>query len=249
MTNKLVFLQKMDELKNLGIKSGFRLTKQQVDDFFKPDCLNEEQMVLLGEYLKVKKIQLEGMTSSEENVAPVRPLEPEEITFQQQYEEELKLIKTCSREELENLCERAKNGEEVTGILAEAFLPFVYREALRYQGGTVLLGDLVQEANLAMILAIGELTSATGNFKEFIMQKVRFSLDSIAEGEKDQNLEAEKIAKKLNQLLDLMEVLNKDGVDYTIEDIAEGVEMDLTELGELLRIAGEEVPQEENQNE
>ena len=46
-----------------------------------------------------------------------------------------------------------------------------------------------------------------------------------------------------------MDVLNKDGVDYTIEDIADGMEMDLAELGELLRIAGEEVPEEENQDE
>ena len=112
-----------------------------------------------------------------------------------------------------------------------------------------MLGDLVQVANLAMILAIGELSCAKSNLWEFIMEKVRFTLDSIAEGEKDLNLEAKKVAMKLNQLLDLMEVLNKDGIDYTIEDIADGMEMDLAELGELLRIAGEEVPEEENQEE
>ena len=249
MTNKLKFLQKMDELKDLGIKSGFQLTKKQVDDFFKPDLLNEEQMVLLGEYLKVKKIRLEGYVSVEENVTPLRPLEPEEVSFQQMYEEELKAVKTCNADELEKLCERAKMGEEVTSVLSEAFLPLVYKEALRYQGGTVLLGDLVQEANLAMILAIGELSCAKSNLWEFIMEKVRFTLDSIAEGEKDLNLEAKKVAMKLNQLLDLMEVLNKDGIDYTIEDIADGMEMDLAELGELLHIAGEEVPEEENQEE
>ena len=42
MTNKLKFLQKMDELKDLGIKSGFQLSKKQVDDFFKPDLMNIE---------------------------------------------------------------------------------------------------------------------------------------------------------------------------------------------------------------
>ncbi len=245
MTNKLKFLQKIDELKDLGVKSGFRLTKEQVEQFFLPDQLNEEQMNLLGEYLKVKQVLLEGYSATTTEADTTRELEPEEQSFKQLYEEELKLLGVGNKEEIAQLCERARLGEDVSGLLSEAFLPIVYEEALKYQGCAMMLGDLVQEANLSLILAIGELTGDEQDVYGFIMDKVSFTLDSLTEGEKERNLEAKRVATKLNRLLDLVETLNKDHFDYTIEDIAAGMEMDLEELEELLRIAGEDATQED----
>lgn len=245
MTNKLDFLKKIDDLKELGIKNGFRLSREQVKEFFKPEGLSEEQMNLLGEYLKVKKVYLEGYVPEPQMAKPGRPLEAEELLFQEIYEGELRELRSFDEEEKRLLFSKAQRGEDVTSELSEALLPWAYEEALRYQGNAILLGDLVQEANLALILAISELPKSEGNGQEFLAEKVRFTLDSLLEGEKDQNLEAEKVAGKLNQLLDLIEVLNKEGTDYTVEDIAQGMEVDLSELEELLRIAGEEVEEAE----
>lgn len=66
-------------------------------------------------------------------------------------------------------------------------------------------------------------------------------MESLVEGEVDLNLEARRIAEKLNQLIDVMEVLKNEQIEYTLEDVAAAMELDTEEIEELLRVAGEDL--------
>lgn len=239
MTNKLSFLTKIEELKDKGVLNGFHLSQQQVQDFFSPDSLTTEQIALLGEYLMTKKVYLEGYEPKKKDRIITKPLTEEEIRFKEVYELELGQLDVYTEKQQEEFFERAKNGEEVASEIAESMLVEVFEEALGYSGRNILLGDLVQEANLSLLLAALELVEVEEDYKQYIQKKVRFTLESLVDGEMDSNLEANRIAEKLNQLLDVMEVLKKEQVEYTVEDVAAAMELDTEEIEELLRVAGE----------
>lgn len=241
MTNKLSFLTKIEELKDKGVLNGFRLSQKQVQDFFSPEELTKEQLELLGEYLLTKKVFLEGYEPKVVEKIMMKPLTQEELRFKETYELELAQLENYTLNQQEELFKRVKNGEDVASKVAESMLKEVYEEALRYSGRDVLLGDLVQEANLSLLLAAMELVDIQEDGKQYLQKKVRFTLEGLVEGEMDLNLEARRIAEKLNQLIDVMEVLKNEQIEYTLEDVAAAMELDTEEIEELLRVAGEDL--------
>ena len=241
MTNKLSFLARIEELKDKGVLNGFRLSQKQVQDFFSPDGLTSEQLELLGEYLLTKKVYLEGYEPKMAEKIMTKPLTQDELRFKETYELELDQLEKYTINQQEDLIERGKNGEDVSSEIAESMLKEVYEEALRYSGRDVLLGDLVQEANLSLLLAAMELVEIQEDGKQYLQKKVRFTMESLVEGEVDLNLEARRIAEKLNQLIDVMEVLKNEQIEYTLEDVAAAMELDTEEIEELLRVAGEDL--------
>ena len=103
------------------------------------------------------------------------------------------------------------------------------------------MGDLVQEANLKAftLLEEGKLIQESEILKALV-REIELTLKAfIAKGE-DTNLETNKIADKLNQLVEAGEVLKEQNVDYSIEDLAEFLDIPVEEIEKLLKIAGEE---------
>lgn len=248
MTNKLSFLTKIEELKDKGVENGFQLSQKQAEDFFAPDCLTKEQMELLGEYLMTKKVYLEGYEPKKVEQIPTKPLTQEELKFKEVYELELDQLDSYTAKQQEEFFYRGKNGEEVASEIAESMLVEVFEEALKYSGRNILLGDLVQEANLSLLLAAMELVEIEEDAKQYIQKKVRFTLKSLVDGEIDANLEANRIAEKLNQLLDVMEDLKKEQAEYTVEDVAAAMGLETEDIEELLRVAGEDLESDHLEN-
>lgn len=171
MTNKLSFLARIEELKDKGVLNGFRLSQKQVQDFFSPDGLTSEQLELLGEYLLTKKVYLEGYEPKMAEKIMTKPLTQDELRFKETYELELDQLEKYTINQQEDLIERGKKGEDVSSEIAESMLKEVYEEALRYSGRDVLLGDLVQEANLSLLLAAMELVEIQEDGKQYLQKK------------------------------------------------------------------------------
>ena len=69
----------------------------------------------------------------------------------------------------------------------------------------------------------------------------------IARGE-DTDRENNRIVDKLNQLVEAVEALKEQNASYTIEELSEFLEIPIEEIGNLLRIAGEDTNQDDSRN-
>lgn len=175
-----------------------------------------------------------------------RELLPEEEAFRRDYEEELSFLPSLSRDELAMMCKQALTDENAGVELTTALLRRAYEIAMEYVGGKVLLGDLVQEGSLVVVMAAGELyqsrilADASGEeILQHVEEKIHLALQALLAEESDSNLEARKVVAKLNQLIEAVEALKEQQAEYTIEDLAEFLAMDVEEIENLLRIAGE----------
>lgn len=247
MNEQLRFLQMVEELASMGKNNNGYLTRQSVEEYLKEHGSSNDYLEAISEFLFSKQVFVEGYVPKKEaSKEPKRELYPEEVSFKEDYEEELKAFAHYSQEELLHLCEKAVEDEMASMELATALLPHAYELTASYAGGKVLLGDLVQEGSLVVVTVAGELShnqewkgKSGQEILSYIEEKIVLAMEAMLAEEKDTNLEAKKVVNKLNQLVEAVEALKEQQAEYTIEDLAEFLAMDIEEIENLLRIAGE----------
>ncbi len=247
MNEQLRFLQMIEELARLGKENNNYLLKADVEKYLQEHGSGSEYLEAVSDFLFTKQVLVEGYVPKREaQPEQKRELLPEEESFKRDYEEELSVLPVLERGELVELCKNALSDEDASMELTTALLHSAYDIALGYAGKKVLLGDLVQEGSLVVVTLCSELyNSATLKEKngeeilQYIEEKIRLALEALLAEEKDTNLEARKVVAKLNQLIEAVEALKEQQAEYTIEDLAEFLAMDVEEIENLLCIAGE----------
>jgi|GEM_PF-5253247 len=105
------------------------------------------------------------------------------------YLEEIEAIRPCTKEEQDQLLKKIAQGDDsARERLVEGSLGQLVELAKEYDGQGVLMGDLIQEANIALLTALAEMAGAgDGNgetpadFEVFLNTSVRPALDAIVE--------------------------------------------------------------------
>lgn len=247
MNEQMRFLQMVEELARKGKENNNYLSKADVEAYLQEHGSGSEYVEAISDFLFTKQVLVEGYVPKREaQPEQKRELLPEEESFKRDYEEELAVLPVFERSELICLCKKALTDEDASMELTTALLPHAYEIALEHAGKKVLLGDLVQEASLIVVTVCSELGTMenlkgkTGeDVLQYIEEKVTLALEALLAEEKDSNLESRKVVAKLNQLIEAVEALKEQQAEYTIEDLAEFLAMDVEEIENLLRIAGE----------
>lgn len=150
-------------------------------------------------------------------------LTEEERAFKNRYEKELKALSLESK--------------------YEQFLPIVYKIAKGYVGKGELLQDIVQEGNLYVIENMDKLEATLQNTEGDFIKAVEDDIERVICEylmlDVDTAMENRKILDKLNQLLEAVNSLKEQNAEYSIEDISEFLDIEVDEIENLLRIAGE----------
>ncbi|MCR5374157.1 MAG: hypothetical protein K6E39_02135 [Lachnospiraceae bacterium] len=150
-------------------------------------------------------------------------LTEEEKSFKRRYEAELKALR----------------GED----MYEQLLPIIYSIAKKYVGKGELLQDIVQEANLNVLenmdKYIGIVEGVEGDFITPIEEEIERMICEYLMLDVDTAMENRKMLDKLNQLLEAVNSLKEQNAEYSIEDISEFLDIEVDEIENLLRIAGE----------
>lgn len=150
-------------------------------------------------------------------------LTEEERAFKNRYEKELKALA------LENTYEK--------------MLPIVYKLAKEYVGKGELLQDIVQEANLYVLENIerleGIMSGEEENFIKALEDDIERMICEYLMLDVTTAMENRKVLDKLNQLLEAVESLKEQNAEYSIEDLSEFLDIEVDEIENLLRIAGE----------
>lgn len=161
--------------------------------------------------------------------------------FYQMYLEELAAVPPCTSEEQEQLLAQAAGGDDkARERLIEGNLQTVLQYAKEFDGRGVLLTDLVQEANVALTMAVGEYLQGTAglDFDCFVASKVKEALNAALEEELAADETGQELAARVNVLSEVSKALSADlGREPTVDELADKMKMTVDEVGNIMKMA------------
>ncbi len=161
--------------------------------------------------------------------------------FYQMYLEEMEHIPPCTRIEQEGLLKEAAEGsKEAKKRIVEGNLRTALEYAREYDGRGVLMTDLVQEANMALMMAVEEYVQEEvgQEFDTFKSQRIREALAAAVEEQQSAKQTGEELTARVNVLQQISQLLAKElGREATVEELADKMKMTVEEISGIMKIA------------
>ncbi len=265
--NREEFQNRLTELGELAGKNGNRLTGDQVREFFSAMELSEEQYELIFAYLASRQIVVAGYVPAKEEEEKKQqekqqqekqqqekqPLSEEERHFLKNYQAELACLELLEEQELLALCRQVEEtGDELTKAkLTEQMLPEVLRLAHDFRGQELSLGDLVQEGNIGLMLALETLGMRPPKSTplEYLRQEICRTMSQAVEDDHTEKEAGSLLADRLNHLRDEIRKLTDElERKVSVDELAMYMDMPVEEIENLLKLAGE-TPKDDGERE
>lgn len=156
--------------------------------------------------------------------------------YYQMYLDELELIAPCSPEEEANLLGRVLEGDEAAKKrLMEGCLEYTAEIAKQYADRGLPMGDLVQEANMALIMAVDAWRE--GDFREQLKAQVEAALTAAIEEQGQASQVGEELAARVNVLKDISQQMAEElGREASVEELAEKMKMTVEEIKTIMKL-------------
>lgn len=163
-----------------------------------------------------------------------------EVDFYQLYRAEMDAIPVCTEDEERELLSALAKGDPAAGKrLAEGSLHLAVRLAEGYDNRGVSMGDLVEEANLALLLLIEELKGKCfeGDFKALARTRIREALVAAVTAQETEEKLEEEMAARVNVLKDISARLAEDlGREASVKELAEYMKMTEDEIKDIMKL-------------
>ena len=152
------------------------------------------------------------------------------------YLEEIKEIKSCDEAENQRLLRQIKGGDErAKDRLIEGNLRLALKLVQEYVNRGVATGDLVQEANMALVLAAAEFED--GVFEDFVRERVKDALLAAVEEQSLEEETAKKMLDRVNKLEDVSQEMAEElGREATVEELAQRMELTGDAVKEIMKL-------------
>lgn len=156
--------------------------------------------------------------------------------FYKLYLEELEAVEPCTEEEMPRLLEGVlKRDEQAKKRLVEGNLKRAASYAEAYEGRGLPMGDLVQEANVALLLLAEEYEG--GDFFPLMERRIREALETALEFQETEEKVEEEMAARVNVLKDISTSMAEElGREATAEELAERMKMTVDEIKDIMRL-------------
>ena len=261
------FSEKLVELLELAKKKKNVLEYQEINDFFKNQPLDAEQMDKIFDFLEASGIDvlritdngaddlmldddmdIDGLDDEEEvELDKIDLSVPEGVSIEdpvRMYLKEIGKVPLLSAEEEIELAKRMEQGDEnAKKRLAEANLRLVVSIAKRYVGRGMLFLDLIQEGNLGLIKAVEKFDYRKGyKFSTYATWWIRQAITrAIADQARTIRIPVHMV-ETINKLIRVSrQLLQELGREPTPEEIAEEMDMPVDRVREILKISQEPV--------
>ena len=256
MQERFVFRELLSEIKVLADQKGNQLTTDEVRHFFENAHLTDEQMEMVFAYLTGEKIRVIGYQNQkqeEDTISEDAVTEPyQENDFLDVYCSEIDEIQRVSSEEELKLFQLSAAGDQrAKNKLTEQYLKTVYDLSHTYLFGSVSRGDLIQEGNIALMLALEELEISDNleEYQKFIYEKISEAMEGAVNEYQDIRDMGEKIAERVNHLNEAIQNLEKDlEHKVSVEELSAYLEMPLDEIKDILKMAGDGIEVEKKED-
>lgn len=232
MEGRLEFREKLRGILETAEGQGNIMTLEEVEQYFEEDNLSKEQTELVCDYLLSQKVAVKGYEKR-----------PGIIMGKDAGKEEPAVM---SREEQEYLAEYL-SGIESTKREDEAlyhYLVEVTKAAQELYHPDIFIGDLIQEGNVSLMLAMGQ-DAGPGEDKR-IMEDVRMGMQVMVESQTELKRRDKKMVEQVAELDAKIQTLSEEmGRKVTVDEVAEHIGMSEEQILDVLKLAGEEAPEEE----
>ena len=248
------FQQKLTEVCELGEKNGKVLKPEQIKECFGELDLDKSQLIKILQYLKLKGISIEG--------AEVIAAAPQEETEDTSEQEEKKVPLTPEeeaylKEYLEGLDEQAqgeRSTEELFALLSQGdalaqaelsqkYLRSAAEMAVEMNCEEIFIADLIQEANISLLMALGEEEPAQKDEK-WLLGRIRAGIRNAIEEQTQRKFEDDYLVAKVEKLESAVRELTEDEDDenskFSVEELAIILDMDEEEIRDVLRLTGDD---------
>lgn len=254
MEERMLFREKLGELKELADERDGHLTQEDVRKVFEGMPLKEEHYTMIYAYLAGEKISVEGFeggrNAAAEETEPVpeeaegetEESEPDPLSF---YYEELQEVEELSEDEKWKAFQLAAAGDQLAKArLTRCYLPTVYDLAKTYQYEGTPLGDLVQEGNIALMLALEELEvgSDAAEYEKLLYGRIQEAIEDYLQENRDMQDLGDHLAKRVDHLKEAVDNLERD-LEHrvSVDELSAYLEMPREEILDILRMAGDEI--------
>lgn len=250
MDNRLKFQEKLGGIREIAQKANDRIAMEDVEKYFEDDHLTQEQMDLVCDYLLSQKIVVKGYQKKgglvKEAAKEAVHYTEEEERYLKMYQEELASIKTVEKDKLQDILKKAASGDDLAKSKAiEQYLSRVIEIAEEMYHPEIFLGDMVQEGNVGLVLAM-DMLDENEDPKVQIESEIRASIQAMIEEQEDVKQRDRKMVEKVNNLDKGIKELTEDaGSKVTLDELSEYLDMPEEEILDILKLAGEELDEVE----
>jgi len=153
------------------------------------------------------------------------------------YLEDMKEIKPLEESELDTLKKALLSGDNsAKNRIIEGHMMYATGLIQPFIGCGEEISDLISESHLALTMAVMEYTE--GDLKSQIKSKVEERLREIADEEKVKKDASNKLADRVNELMDVSsELAAEHGKEASVEELAKRLQIPKDEVEELLKIS------------
>ena len=227
MSGRLQFREKLSGILELGNEKQKILKKEEVEEYFAEDCLSEEQMELVYDYLLSQKIAVTGYVK---RGGTVREAGMEEEQALNLTEEDRQYLEGYI-EEISMLQPQNEKEEKL-----QYYFPKVVKIAKELYSEEYLIEDLIQEGNVGLMLAIETDMSETA-----VLENVRQSIQMFIEEHEETKSRDRKMIEKVTYLDECVKNLTEElKRKPTLDELASYMELTEDEVNDILRLAGED---------
>lgn len=260
------FSEKLVELLELAKKKKNVLEYQEINDFFKDQNLEVDQMEKVFDFLEASGVDVLRITGNDEELILDDDMDidklddeeeveldkidlsvPEGISIEdpvRMYLKEIGKVSLLTADEEIELAQRMEKGDEnAKKRLAEANLRLVVSIAKRYVGRGMLFLDLIQEGNLGLIKAVEKFDYRKGyKFSTYATWWIRQAITrAIADQARTIRIPVHMV-ETINKLIRVSrQLLQELGREPSPEEIAEEMDMSVDRVREILKISQEPV--------
>lgn len=244
MNNRIIFREKLSELRAAADRSGGILTKEEVRELLRAMPLEEKHFNLICEYLAEQNICVVESREEAEDSASEAPLEDARRSLSV-YLDELSALADVTEEEEARLIGQVRAGDaSAQARLIEMYLPLICAMAGDYEGDGIPAEDLIQEGNLGLLSAIRTLGGydSLAACRAHILNCIREAMGQAADSGQDYGKQGANLVSRVNQLNEAVHNLERDlGRRISAEELSAYLEIPLEEIESLLRICGDQI--------
>ena len=249
------FQEKLEQLMELAAKQEKNLNNEQILESFGLNQLSPQQLQSLYEYLRIQGIRIQGadlapmdigkaLDPQEEQEEEKKPviLEAEDEQCLKEYEEMLRQFPSEKEGEREALLLQAVT--DVAGVqerLAQLYLKEILQYARKLWRQGIYIGDLIQEGNMSLLLALAEEIPEEGK-ADWMEERLLAGMESWV---KEQKYRDESMVEKVRKLEAAIRELSDDEEQkFSVEELAAYLDMDEEEIRAVLRLTSEGADEE-----
>lgn len=245
MADKLRFQEKLRGILDLAKEQNMRLYKEDIEKYFEEDVLSEQQMELVYDYLLAQKVIVKGYMKKGGTIVSAAGdkellLSADEQQYLKEYQQNLQGIHPEQADERKRLFEQAAAGDGIAkSRLIELYLPRVAELAREMKHPEVFIGDMIQEGNISLMLALDNL-AAVDLAEEIIETELREGIQAVIEAQADMIRRDNSVVKKVRELDEKIHELADDlGRKATIEELAMYTELPEEEIRSIIMLTEE----------